>query len=190
MPWSAIGMMGAAALGGAINAGSAYAMSERAHRNSVTAYQHRHQWAVEDLRKAGLNPILSAGGAAGQSPTQAPGGGTNMDLPGALNKASASSLAREQVKTQQDQQTLIKQEADKKLWESSSARSEAYMNGLAERSLTGFTQGMTPQEKLFGLGRAATQAGISPASAVSSAAGLAGRAFPAGRALSLLKKAK
>lgn len=34
-------------------------------------YKHRHQWEVEDLRKAGLNPVLSAKFGGGQVPTGA-----------------------------------------------------------------------------------------------------------------------
>lgn len=34
--------------------------ASRAHDYGVYDYSHRHQWEVEDLKKAGLNPVLSA----------------------------------------------------------------------------------------------------------------------------------
>lgn len=39
-------------------------LMERQNQYNVENYKHRHQWEVEDLRAAGLNPILSANSAA------------------------------------------------------------------------------------------------------------------------------
>ena len=43
------------------NAANAKSAAE-ANAFNLSSVQNRHQWEVEDLRKAGLNPILSAGG--------------------------------------------------------------------------------------------------------------------------------
>lgn len=54
-------------------------LQKKAHEHQKYMYQHRHQWAVDDLREAGLNPILSAG---------SPGGG---GMPGAVGASVAPS---------------------------------------------------------------------------------------------------
>lgn len=68
--------------------------------------QNRHQWEVEDLKRAGLNPTLSAGGtpSIGGS-AQAPvvdsiskGFSSAMDVANLNNLKSQNQLIREQVK--------------------------------------------------------------------------------------------
>lgn len=62
-----------------------------------------HQIRVQDLRAAGLNPILSTHAGSMPSPS-VPGGAAatahNIDLAGVFQKSSASKLAQEQLKTQ------------------------------------------------------------------------------------------
>lgn len=67
---SMMSLLGPAALIGGLGfAGSMLSMQNQSSANSKALkwqrynMQHAHQWEVEDLRKAGLNPILSAGGS-------------------------------------------------------------------------------------------------------------------------------
>ena len=72
-------------------AGSVLGSSVQNHYNSANAaqqnkwnvenYQHRYQWAAEDMRKAGLNPILAATNGIG----------------GSISGASAASVDRKSV---------------------------------------------------------------------------------------------
>ena len=55
----------AAAIGAAMdiaNTGLGLYKSSKAYRRAKQMYQHRYQWAVDDMRKAGLNPVLAATG--------------------------------------------------------------------------------------------------------------------------------
>jgi hypothetical protein len=69
MSW--LGDFGGAVLGDVIGTGintaaSSYLMGNQFEYNKQM-YQNRYQWTVDDLRKAGLNPILAAGGLSGSS---------------------------------------------------------------------------------------------------------------------------
>lgn len=70
------------------------ANSINAQRESM---QNRHQWEVEDLRRAGLNPILSATNSAGGSISGATANVTAPDISGALNKIANSAFAKKQT---------------------------------------------------------------------------------------------
>lgn len=80
--------------------------------NSIAAQkesmQNRHQWEVEDLRKAGLNPILSATNSSGGVVSGATGNTTGPDISGALNKIANSALMRKQTElAEQDLQAKL-----------------------------------------------------------------------------------
>lgn len=73
--------------------------SKRAIKFQKEAMKNRHQWEVEDLRKAGLNPILSANNGAST-------GGLNMPMPdtSGIEKGVNSAIAALQVENQLKQQ--------------------------------------------------------------------------------------
>lgn len=64
-------------------------------------YRHRHQWEVEDLRKAGLNPILSANSAASVPsvglPTMQQRKTPDFDIGKAALSITQSALAKKQI---------------------------------------------------------------------------------------------
>lgn len=63
-------------------------------------YQHRYQWAVDDMKKAGLNPILAAtSGIAGSIPGVSSAGSFGGDVSNAAVGVSNSAAANKAAKT-------------------------------------------------------------------------------------------
>ena len=89
-------------------AGSILGSSVQNHYNSANAaqanawnvenYQHRYQWAVDDMRAAGLNPILAATNGIGGSISGASAASVGMsDIGSTMNSARAASAAERQA---------------------------------------------------------------------------------------------
>lgn len=72
-----------------------------------TMMQNAHQWEVEDLRKSGLNPILSAGGSGASGSAAAPVFHSSDNV---ANSAMAIETAREQQQLLRDQQAKTRAE--------------------------------------------------------------------------------
>ena len=61
MSWIAAAIGGASSLiGGALNNSAARHAATVANQLNIYNYQHRYQWAMDDMQKAGLNPMLAA----------------------------------------------------------------------------------------------------------------------------------
>lgn len=66
---------------------------------NVENYKHRYQWAVDDMRNAGLNPILAATNGIGGSISGASAGTIGMsDIGANMNSARSASAAERQAK--------------------------------------------------------------------------------------------
>ena len=66
---------------------------------NVDNYKHRYQWSVDDMRAAGLNPILAATNGVGGSISGASAGTIGMtDIGANMNSARSSSAAERQAK--------------------------------------------------------------------------------------------
>lgn len=95
----------AAAAGAALNIGSSALSSYFNWKHQKEVMQNRHQWEVNDLRKAGLNPILSAtggSGTAGNAPEiVAP------DVSGAMHSAADKELKEAQAKQVEFQNSAL-----------------------------------------------------------------------------------
>lgn len=67
-PTEAVIGAGADIVGGAISTALAVKEAKRQRKWATKQYKHRYQWQMEDMRKAGLNPILMSMSGAGSTP--------------------------------------------------------------------------------------------------------------------------
>lgn len=112
------------AVGGALAGGGAYAAGAMSARASKRMYQKRYQWTVEDLKKAGLNPMLAA--FSGQ-PTPAQPHFENVGAAAAegFGKATSAIVAKKMMESQVDKNAA---EAEKARAEAGQANSAAAVN--------------------------------------------------------------
>lgn len=130
-------------------------------RMSSSAYQR----SVKDLRAAGLNPILAAGGPGASTP-----GGGQTKVPNApdmrIDGAKIASaweqmkLTKEQVKLTKENKRLAGNAADKTFWESSSASADYAMKFVEMNNFEKLYGGFAGQ-LMYGLRELGTSAGAS-----------------------------
>lgn len=101
MSWlsNALGSITGSLLGSAAQNHYNSANAEQANKWNVENYQHRYQWAVDDMRAAGLNPVLAATNGIGGSISGASAASVGMsDIGSTMNSARAASAAERQAK--------------------------------------------------------------------------------------------
>lgn len=128
-------------------AGSVLGSSVQNHYNSANAaqanawnvenYKHRYQWAVEDMREAGLNPILAATNGIGGSISGASAASIGMsDIGSTMNSAKAASAAERQAKNAEN---LSVSQIEKNVAEADSVRQSTHgtvlQNGILANDL-------------------------------------------------------
>ena len=101
MSWlsNTLGSVAGSILGSAVQNHYNSANSAQANAWNVENYKHRYQWAVDDMRSAGLNPILAATNGIGGSISGASAASVGMsDIGSTMNSAKAASAAERQAK--------------------------------------------------------------------------------------------
>lgn len=122
MSWlsNTLGSVAGSVLGSAVQNHYNSANAAQANEWNVENYKHRYQWAVEDMRKAGLNPILAATNGIGGSIAGASAASVGMsDIGSTMNSARAASAAERQAKNAEH---LAISQIDKNVAEADSTR--------------------------------------------------------------------
>lgn len=101
MSWlsNTLGSVAGSILGSAVQNHYNSANAAQANAWNVNNYKHRYQWAVEDMRNAGLNPVLAATNGIGGSISGASAASVGMsDIGSTMNSARAAGAAERQAK--------------------------------------------------------------------------------------------
>lgn len=101
MSWlgDTLGSVVGSVLGSSVQNSYNSANAAQANKWNVENYKHRYQWAAEDMRAAGLNPILAATNGIGGSISGASAASVGMsDIGSNMNSARSSSAAMRQAK--------------------------------------------------------------------------------------------
>lgn len=122
MSWlsNTLGSVAGSVLGSVVQNHYNSANAAQANEWNVENYKHRYQWAVEDMRAAGLNPILAATNGIGGSISGASAASVGMnDIGSTMNSAKAASAAERQAKNAEH---LAISQIDKNVAEADSTR--------------------------------------------------------------------
>lgn len=87
-------------IGSGITAGLAAQQASKTRRWSRKNYRHRFQWSTEDMKKAGLNPILAAGAGLGGGGTPAGATASMPDIGQSANTGSQIAINKKLAKAQ------------------------------------------------------------------------------------------
>lgn len=126
MSWlsNTLGSVAGSVFGSAVQNYYNSANAAQANEWNVENYKHRYQWAAEDMRRAGLNPILAATNGVGGSISGASAASVGMsDIGSTMNSARAASAAERQAKNAEN---LSISQIDKNAAESDSLRQRTH----------------------------------------------------------------
>lgn len=84
------------------------------------AYRHRYQWQMEDMRKAGLNPMLAYMQSPGAGPSTTPAETGSMSR--SMSSAAQMALVKSQIRLQEEQASSARQLARKTKFEADIVR--------------------------------------------------------------------
>lgn len=139
MSWlsNTLGSVAGSLLGSAVQNHYNSANAAQANAWNVENYKHRYQWAVEDMRNAGLNPILAATNGIGGSISGASAASVGMsDIGSTMNSARAASAAERQAKNAEN---LSVSQIEKNVAEADSVRQSTHgtvlQNGILANDL-------------------------------------------------------
>lgn len=132
-------------IGGALSNSAARHAATVANQRNIFNYQHRYQWAMEDMQKAGLNPILAATQGIGGSINGASALSANYNIGEGVTAGMSAGAASNSAKAANKQADTASRVADgtiKKL------ESEVSLNAASAKNVAADAAGKEIANKL------------------------------------------
>lgn len=132
-------------IGGALSNSAARHASTVANQRNIYNYQHRYQWAMEDMQKAGLNPMLAATQGIGGSINGASALSANYNIGEGVTAGMSAGAAGNSAKAANKQADTAARVADgtiKKL------ESEVSLNAASAKNVAADAAGKEIANKL------------------------------------------
>lgn len=102
-------------IGGALSNSAARHAATVANQRNIYNYQHRYQWAMDDMQKAGLNPMLAATQGIGGSVNGASALSANYNLGEGVTAGMSATAAGNSAKAANRQAAIAEKMSDEQI---------------------------------------------------------------------------
>ena len=113
--------------------------ADKAWKRQKKILKNSFRWRVEDIRRAGYNPLLAFGGGigGGGSAPMAQTHSARTDFAGAMQKGAAAALAGEQMEQTKANVKLVNAQQEAMRWNAASAKYQAELDKMTRDILMG-----------------------------------------------------
>lgn len=135
----------ASIIGGALSNSAARHAATVANQRNVYNYQHRYQWAMEDMQKAGLNPMLAATQGIGGSVNGASALSANYNLGEGVTAGMSATAAGSSAKAANRQAQVAEKMSDEQI---KNLAAQTILAGASAKKYDAETYGISVANKL------------------------------------------
>lgn len=132
-------------IGGALSNSAARHAATVANQRNIYNYQHRYQWAMEDMQKAGLNPMLAATQGIGGSVNGASALSANYNLGEGVTAGMSASAAGSSAKAANRQAGIAEKMSDEQI---KNLAAQTILAGSSAKKYDAETYGISVANKL------------------------------------------
>lgn len=135
----------ASIIGGALSNSAARHAATVANQRNIYNYQHRYQWAMDDMQKAGLNPMLAATQGIGGSVNGASALSANYNLGEGVTAGMSASAAGNSAKAANRQAAIAEKMSDEQI---RNLAAQTVLAGASAKKYDAETYGISMANKL------------------------------------------
>lgn len=135
----------ASIIGGALSNSAARHAATVANQRNVYNYQHRYQWAMQDMQNAGLNPMLAATQGIGGSVNGASALSANYNLGEGVTSGMSASAAGSSAKAANRQAGIAEKMSDEQI---KNLAAQTILAGSSAKKYDAETYGISVANKL------------------------------------------